>query len=289
MKPLQILTFGAHPDDNELNVGGCAAMWAAEGQKVKFVSATNGDVGHAFKSGRELAEIRKKEVEAAAEILGIETDVMDVHDGELMPSLENRLKFLKTIREWEADIVIGHRPYDYHPDHRYTGVLMQDAAFMVMVKHVLPEVPCLTHNPVFLFSYDHFQTPIPFNPTITVPVDPVMDRKMDALWCMESQIESYWYKDNFVDMNPVPSEPGARALRKQEFVDQFQWKAVWSRQADQYRELIRHTYGAEIAAQTKYAESFEVCEYGRQPTQDELKNLFPNIAVQFDKYLGQKR
>ncbi len=280
MNPLKILAFGAHPDDAELNVGGCAAMWAAQGHKVKFVSTTNGDVGHALKSGKELAEIRKKEVEAAAEVLGIETEVMDVHDGELMPSLENRLIFLKYIREWEADIVIGHRPYDYHPDHRYTGVLMQDAAFMVTVKYALPEVPCLTHNPVFLYSYDHFQIPIPFNPTIAVPIDLVIDKKMDALWCLESQIESFWYKENFVDVNPVPTEPEARALRKQEFFDQCLWKPGWSKQADQYRELIQHTYGAEIATQTKYAEAFEVCEYGRQPTQEELKDLFPNISIQ---------
>ena len=277
MKPLKILAFGAHPDDAELNVGGCAAMWAAQGHKVKFVSATNGDVGHAFKSGKELAEIRRKEVAAAAEVLGIVTEVMDVHDGELMPSLENRLTFLKYIREWEADIVIGHRPYDYHPDHRYTGVLMQDAAFMVTVKHALPEVPCLVHNPVFLYSYDHFQTPIPFNPTIAVPIDSVIDQKMDALWCMESQIESLWYKENFVEINPVPTEPEARALRKQEFFDQFTWKLGWGKQADQHRKLIQHTYGAEIATQTRYVESFEVCEYGRQPTQEELKDLFPTI------------
>jgi LmbE family N-acetylglucosaminyl deacetylase len=280
MKPLKILAFGAHPDDAELNVGGCAAMWAAQGHKVKFVSTTNGDVGHALKHGKELADIRKKEVEAAAKVLGIETAVMDVHDGELMPTLENRLIFLKYIREWEADIVIGHRPYDYHPDHRYTGILMQDAAFMVTVKYALPDVPCLAQNPVFLFSYDHFQTPIPFNPTIAVPVDSVMDKKLEALWCLESQIESYWYRENFVDVSPVPTDSEARAVRKQEFFDQCLWKPVWRRQADQYKVLIQHTYGAELANQCKYAESFEVCEYGRQPTPEELQDLFPDIAIQ---------
>ena len=275
MEPLRILAFGAHPDDAELFSGGCAAMWAKQGHKVKFVSTTNGDVGHAFKSGRELAAIRKKEVQAAAEVLGIETEVMDVHDGELMPTLENRLKFLKYIREWKADIVIGHRPYDYHPDHRYTGILMQDAAFMVTVKHTLPEVPCLTHNPVFMYSYDHFKTPIPFNPTITVPIDSAIEQKMDALWCLESQIESLWYKGNFVEINPVPIEPEARAKRKQEFTENFTPR--WTKQADQYRSLIEENYGPDVASKTKFAESFEVCEYGRQPTKEELVDLFPTI------------
>lgn len=279
MHPLKILAFGAHPDDAELNVGGCAALWAAQGHKVKFVSTTNGDVGHALKHGKALADVRKKEVEAAAEVLGIETDVMDVHDGELMPTLENRLIFLRYIREWEADIVIGHRPYDYHPDHRYTGILMQDTAFMVTVKYALPEVPFLTRNPVFLFSYDHFQTPIPFNPSIAVPVDSVMEQKLEALWCLESQIESFWHKENFVDVSPIPTDPEARALRKKEFFDHCLWKPVWRRQAENFRTLIEQTYGAKLAGQTRYAESFEVCEYGRQPTQEELKALFPNVST----------
>jgi len=278
MKPLNILLFGAHPDDAELYAGGCAAMWAAQGHKVKIVSTTNGDVGHAFKSGKELADIRKKEVEAAAEVLGIETEVMDIHDGELMPTLENRLKFLKYIREWQADIVIGHRPYDYHPDHRYTGILMQDAAFMVTVKHTLPEVPCLTHNPVFLYSHDNFQTPIPFKPSIAVPIDSVIDQKMDALWCLESQIESLWYKGNFVETNLVPKEPEARAKRKLEFFEQ--WTPRWSKQADQYRNLIEEHYGPELAVKTQFAESFEVCEYGRQPSKEELVSLFPQVSIQ---------
>ena len=156
---------------------------------------------------------------------------------------------------------------------------MQDAAFMVTVKYVLPDVPALTHNPVFLFSYDHFQTPIPFDPDIAVPVDSVMEKKMDALWCLESQIESYWHKANFIDVRPVPTEPEARAVRKQEFIDHCMWKPVWTRQADQYRDLIQRTYGAELATSTRYAESFEVCEYGRQPTQEELKDLFPGIGT----------
>lgn len=277
MKPLRIIAFGAHPDDSELYAGGCAAMWASQGHKVKIVSTTNGDVGHAFKNGTELAAIRKLEVEAAADVLGIETEVLDIHDGELMPTLENRLIFLKLIREWNADIVISHRPYDYHPDHRYTGVLMQDAAFMVTVKHTLPDVPCLTHNPLFLYSYDHFKTPIPFNPSIVVPIDSVIDQKIDALWCLESQIESLWYRGNFVEINPVPTDSLEREQRKKEFFDQFTPR--WSSQANQYRVKIEECYGAEIASATQFAESFEVCEYGRQPTNEELISLFPEISI----------
>ena len=146
---------------------------------------------------------------------------------------------------------------------------------MVTVKHNLPEVPCLTHNPIFMYSYDHFQTPIPFNPTIAVPIDLVIEQKMDALWCLESQIESLWYKGNFVEINPVPKDSEQRAKRKQDFFDQ--WTPRWSQQAEQYKSLIEEVYGYEIASRTKYAESFEVCEYGRQPSRKELLEFFPTI------------
>ena len=275
MKPLRILAFGAHPDDCEIYAGGCAAMWARQGHKVKFVSTTNGDVGHAFKSGKELADIRKKEVEEAAAVLGIETEVLDIHDGELMPTLENRLTFVRLIREWKADIIIGHRPYDYHPDHRYNGVLMQDASFMVTVKHTLPEVECLTHNPVFLYSYDNFQTPIPFNPTIVVPVDESIEQKMDAIWCLESQIESLLTVGNFIEIDPVPTDPVERQQRKIAFTKDFQQR--WSFQADKYRSKIEELYGSDIASKSRFAESFEVCEYGRQPSREELLQLFPQV------------
>src|SRR5919197_1090267 len=122
-KQLRIIAFGAHPDDCELKAGGVAALWSAQGHHVKFVSVTNGDIGHWREAGGPLARRRTAEVEQAARLLGITTEVLDIHDGELMPTLENRRTITRLIREWGADIVMSHRPNDYHPDHRYTGVL----------------------------------------------------------------------------------------------------------------------------------------------------------------------
>src|SRR5436305_9693381 len=153
---LRIICFGAHPDDCEIQAGGTAAMWAAKGHKVKFVSVTNGDIGHWRDAGGPLAARRKAEVEAAAKILGIEVEVFDIHDGELLPTLEYRKMVTKAIREWNADIVIGPRPNDYHPDHRYTGILVQDAAYMVTVPFFCPDVPFMKHNPAFMYYSDHF-------------------------------------------------------------------------------------------------------------------------------------
>ena len=138
---LRIIVFGAHPDDCEYDAGGVAIMWARQGHHVKFVSTTNGDVGHATLAGGPLAKRRIEEAKKADAILGVESLVLDNHDGELMPTLENRKTIIRLIREWKANIVIAPRPYDYHPDHRYTGILVQDAAFMVMVPHLCPDVP----------------------------------------------------------------------------------------------------------------------------------------------------
>src|SRR5438270_13377584 len=87
---LRIICFGAHPDDCELQAGGVAALWAAKGHHVKLVSVTNGDIGHWRDAGGPLARRRKAEVEQAALFLGNAAEVLDIHDGELLPTLENR-------------------------------------------------------------------------------------------------------------------------------------------------------------------------------------------------------
>lgn len=132
-KKVKIVSFGAHPDDAEIRSGGTAMLWNQVGSKTLMVSLTNGDVGHFVTSGEALAKRRLKEVQKASEILGTTAKVLDIHDGELMPTLENRKAMVRIIREWKADLVIGHRPCDYHPDHRYAGTLMQDTAYMAAV------------------------------------------------------------------------------------------------------------------------------------------------------------
>jgi LmbE family N-acetylglucosaminyl deacetylase len=275
---LRIIVFGAHPDDCELKAGGVAAMWAAKGHKVKFVSTTNGDIGHATEAGGPLAKRRTAEVQRAAKILGIETEVLDIHDGELMPTLENRRTFTRLIREWKADVVMGPRSCDYHPDHRYTGVLMQDAAFMVMVPSFCPGTPHLAKNPVFLYLSDGFQKPYPFTPAIVVSIDPVFDQRSEAVWQLESQIESLWVKGDFERVVPVPKEPAAREARRLEVREQFSRR--YANIANQYRPLLVKLYGEEKGRIVKYAEAFELCEYGRQPSAEELKRLFPFFGEQ---------
>ncbi|MBN1508387.1 MAG: PIG-L family deacetylase [Sedimentisphaerales bacterium] len=270
---LRIIVFGAHPDDCELKAGGTAALWAAQGHHVKFVSVTNGDIGHAVMAGGPLAKRRTAEVKRAAEILGIESEVLDIHDGELMPTLENRKWFVRLIRQWKADIVMGHRPNDYHPDHRYTGVLMQDAAYMVTVAHYCPDVPQLARNPVFLYLSDGFQKPNPFSPDVVVPIDSVFDKKAEAIWQLESQIESLWATGNFEKVVPIPDDPAGREQRRKQQYDRQAGRDGGV--AKRYRDKLVELYGQDAAEKVKHAEAFELCEYGRRPSTEELRRLFP--------------
>jgi N-acetylglucosamine malate deacetylase 1 len=267
---LRIICFGAHPDDCELQAGGVAAMWAAKGHKVKLVSVTNGDIGHWREAGGPLALRRAEEVRKADKILGVTSQVLDIHDGELLPTIENRRIITRLIREWNADIVMGPRPNDYHPDHRYTGVLVQDAAYMVTVPFFCPDVPYLKHNPVFLYYPDRFQKPNPFQPDIAVSIDPVIEKKLDALDALESQ---FYEGGANGSAELMPSDPAKQQERKREVRDGFAKRN--ENLARRFRAKLTDFYGADKAGSVKYAEAFEVCEYGRSPSTQELKQLFP--------------
>jgi LmbE family N-acetylglucosaminyl deacetylase len=178
---LRVIVIGAHPDDCDMDAGGTAILFSKMGHAVKFLSVTNGDAGHQTMKGKELAKRRLAEAKEAGKRFGVTYDVLDNHDGQLLPGLDVRMQIIRKIREWNADIVIAPRPNDYHPDHRYTGVLVQDAAYMVAVPNVAPETPALKKNPVFLYSQDRFQKPSPFRADIAVDISDVYDQKIYAL------------------------------------------------------------------------------------------------------------
>ena len=267
---VRVIVFGAHPDDPEIGTAGVASLWSAKGHLVKLVAVTNGDIGHWKESGGELFRRRKAEVERTAKANGYTVELLDNHDGELLPTLENRKKIVKLIREWKADIVISHRPNDYHPDHRYTGVLVQDAAYMVTVPNFVPETPHLTKNPVFLYSSDRFDKPNPFSADIVVDIDSVMEKKLDGLLGMVSQFYEGGANGYEALMNKDPEFVKKRwAEVRARFVDRQ--KGI----ADKYRNNLVEWYGKDRAAKIQHAEAFEICEYGNKPSKAEIKRLFP--------------
>ncbi len=266
---LRIICFGAHPDDCELRAAGVAAKWSSQGHHVKFVSVTNGDVGHWQMAGGPLAQRRVAEVERCAEILGIETEVLDIHDGELMPTLENRRTITRIIRRWNADVVMCHRPNDYHPDHRNVGLLVQDAAFMVTVPYFCPDTAYLEKNPVFLYFEDRFQKPNPFSADVVVSIDDVVEKKLAAVEALASQ----FYEGGCCSgISELPTDATAQAERKRAVYDSF--KSRFAATASRFAPQLSKAYGDQ-AARVGYAEAFEICEYGRQPSPAEIRQLFP--------------
>src|SRR5438067_9176383 len=237
---LRIIIFGAHPDDAEYRGAGVAMKWAKLGHHVKLVSATNGDIGHWQMAGGPLALRRKNEVMEVGRRLGVTTEVVDIHDGEILPTLENRRIITTLIRQWNADIVITNRPNDYHPDHRYTSILVQDSAYMVTVPFFCPDAPALKKNPVFMYAPDGFQRPNPFRADVAVDIDDVIEPTLDALLVMESQIQeggANGYAGIF------PEDQGGRQRRRDEVRRDLEKR--YAAYADTYREALVKFYGQE--------------------------------------------
>nr|WP_295928449.1 PIG-L family deacetylase [uncultured Dyadobacter sp.] len=269
-KPLNIIVFGAHPDDCDLGAGGIASIYSSMGHKVKFVSLTNGDKGHQDIGGGELAVRRYKEAQEAARRWGIQYDILDNHDGELLPTLENRLAVIRKIREWNADVVIAPRTNDYHPDHRNTGVVVQDAAYLVIVPNILSSVPPLTKNPVFLYFRDRFQRPNPFRPDIAIDITENLAKKVDGLDAHVSQFYEWlpWTDGNLANVPKDVNERKNWLLKSME---------RRSSVTPEIKASLDKWYGADKAEKIKYVEVFEITEYGKQPNAEEVKRLFPML------------
>jgi LmbE family N-acetylglucosaminyl deacetylase len=270
-RPLRIIAFGAHPDDAELKFAGTAALFVAAGAKVKLVALTNGDVGHFSQAGGPLAQRRKAEVEACHAKLGVETEVLDIHDGELMPDLETRKKVANLIRDWQADIVLSHRPWDYHPDHRAVGKLAEDAAVVVAAPYFAPYTKATPRNPIFLFYSDAFKKPYPFDPILAVGFDEAAQKKWDCISALPSQFGDADSWQARYGRN-VPTDEAARKAFLLDIVKQRNVDV-----ANQYRTLLVQLYGEQKGRSIKYAEAFELNQYGSAATADELKKMFPTF------------
>lgn len=269
--PLRVLAIFAHPDDGDIKMGGTAALMAQMGHEVKFLSLTNGNAGHHEMGGGVLANIRRAEAEEAARRFGIsEYEVFDINDAELMPELWVRKDVIRAIREWEADVVIGHRPNDYHPDHRNSGKLMIDASYMVIVPNVTPDVAPLKSNPVFLYFDDHFTRPNTIRHDISVAIDDAADIKLHALDAHVSQFYE-WLPWTSGRLDEVPQDLEER--KKWLFETRINRPI-----RDAQREALIRWYGEEVGSQVKYAESFEIAEYGRYPSEEDLRIIFPMLG-----------
>lgn len=273
-EPLNILCFGAHPDDCDFRYGGMAMLWRALGHRVKFVSLTNGDTGHHAMGGGDLARRRWAEAQAAGCIADVEYEVVDIHNGELEPTVTVRKLVIERMRLFKADLVLCHRANDYHPDHRSVGMLVQDASYIVTVPNVCPLTPPLQRAPVLGYAFDQFALPNPYRVDVAIDTDPVFERKVDMAHCHASQVYEWLpYNDGYLDEVPVTEEArrnwlGGRLQRR------------FGQVADAARDVLKRIYGAERGAAVRTAETVSFSEYGRRATPEEVARLFPFLPAQ---------
>jgi len=267
--PLNVIVFGAHPDDCDISAGGVAALFTQMGHNVKFVSLTNGNKGHHSMQPDELAARRKKEMQEAARVLSIKYENLENNDGELMPTIENRKAVIKLICDWQADIVISCRPYDYHPDHRNTAVLVQDAAYMISVPLMVPDGKPLMKAPLFLYVSDRFQKPISFSPDIVVDITSVAGKKTEAICAHESQVFE-WLPWNGGWINELPTDTS----EKRRYVGE---RYLTRNRVERFVDAASKWYASEQLKGIRYVEAFEICEYGSMPDKEKIKRLFPML------------
>ncbi|TVR46844.1 MAG: PIG-L family deacetylase [Puniceicoccaceae bacterium] len=272
-RPLRILAIGAHPDDCEFKCGGAAVRWVAAGHRVKFVSVTDGRSGHHEHHGQTLVGRRAAEAAAAAAILGVEAEVLGFPDGSLEPSLELRQAILRVERIFAPDLVLTHRPNDYHPDHRYTSQAVQDAAYLVQVPAVAPEAPALRHNPAVAYFSDRFLKPYPFSPDAVVVVDEVLEQKVRAVHCHASQVYE-WLPYVAGGDDAVPADEAGR----------LEWLAARVRARDEavaqrHRADLIRLLGETRGRAVRCVEVFEFCEYGGVLAPAQIRNLFDDSGA----------
>jgi LmbE family N-acetylglucosaminyl deacetylase len=266
---LRILVIGAHPDDCEYKAGGVAALYRGAGHDVCFVSVTNGQSGHQTNHGERLAAIRCEEAQASARVVGLEYRVLAHPDGLLQPTLEARYEMIRLIRGYQPDLIITHRPNDYHPDHRATSQLVCDAAYMVTVPAIAPDAPALARDPVILYMSDDFARPYPFSPTVAVNIEPVLESVVDMLACHQSQFFD-WLPYNRGESERVPSDADQRRSWLRDW-----FLGIVAPLADKHRDLLVSTYGEVQGRQIRYIEAFETCEYGSPLSPETRRRLFP--------------
>ncbi|MEI7947643.1 MAG: PIG-L deacetylase family protein [bacterium] len=271
-KMIRVMVIGAHPDDAELCAGGTVLKFQASGALVNLVSFLNGDKGHMSMQPAELKARRHAETQRVKKVLGINDYQVfpDQSDGELVASIEMRKKMTCLIRKFDPHVIFTHRTCDYHADHRAVGVLVQDAAYLLGVPLWCPETPIPQNKPVLFYMSDAFKTPAELRPDIVVDIDAEMGQLLEALCEHESQFFE-WLR---FDRRITETVPGTLEGRKA-FIGKYWLNARKELDANRFRSQLTSRYGEQHGNRVRFAEAFELSEYGYLPSAEELKNLFP--------------
>ena len=279
---MKILAIGAHQDDNEFRVGGMASKWVKAGYEVRFLSMCNGCGGHHIMTPEQTSARRAKESAAVAEYLGIRYDVWDIDDCTLMADLPTRMRLIRYIREFSPDLIIAHRPNDYHADHRASAQLVADASYILTVPHTCPDVPAMRRMPVIVYNEDRFKNP-EFRATYVVDMDEQIETKLHIAHLNESQVYE-WLPYTHDETVPKSEEDRIAFLKGMEITSDTTDAEVmaasrgyavrFAKTAARFRRELIEKYGEEKGAKVRYAEAFELSEYGRQPDKALADALF---------------
>lgn len=266
-----VLCIGAHPDDSEFRCCGTMAKFSLVGDKIYLMSTTDGSSGHFELTRAEVRARRSIEAERSAAIIRGKSVCLGAPDGELEAGLEYRNLLIGAIRQIQPDIIITNRPNDYHPDHRYTAQLVQDASYLLMVPNVVPEVPVLRYMPVILYWGDAFEKPIPFKPDMVIDIDDQFSTKITMLMQHESQLFEWlpWINGK-QEMVPPKDNVAAREA----WVMKLYKTLAIPTDAHRYRAKLIARYGEEKGSKIIECETFEVCEYGKLLTKEQLEMVF---------------
>jgi N-acetylglucosamine malate deacetylase 1 len=267
----RILVFGAHPDDAEFHIGGLLSLYRELDFAVKIISVTSGAAGHYNIAGDVLARRRLAESQAASALIGSVFEAWDYPDGQLEPTLDLRAQVIHEIRTFKPDLVLTHRPYDYHPDHRAVAQLVQDASYMVTVPPIVPDTPILPRDPVVAYMPDLFTRPNPLRADVIIDVTAKMDQIVQLLACHTSQVFE-WMPFNQGILDQVPADKAARISWLRNWLE-----ALKQPYAERYQAPILEVYGRERGRAMPFVEVLEVSEYATPLDTCGKRRLFPFV------------
>jgi len=202
---LDALAFGAHADDVEIGCSGTIIKLGSLGHKTGVISLTKGEM-----ATRGTPEIRAEEFKNAAEIMGLSAHKMlDIPDGRIERTWENKTKIIKEIRTYKPRIVFAPYWITRHPDHEQTSQLVRDSAFLSGLKKIETGQEPFRPNKVI-----YYQTRFEFKPSFIVDISDFHQQKVKAIQA---------YKSQFFNLDTTKDEPGEETLiSKPDFLDRIE-------------------------------------------------------------------
>ena len=183
---LDILAFGAHPDDVELGCAGTLLVEKANGKKVGVIDLTQGELGT-----RGSVELRRKEAAAAAKILQLDVrENLELADGFFKNDEVHQRQIIRVIRKYQPEIIICNAPEDRHPDHGKAAQLMEDAVFLSGLRKIETAdngQPQQVWRPAHVFNYiqDRY-----LHPNFVINISEVMEQKLASIRAYGTQFDN---------------------------------------------------------------------------------------------------